>query len=113
MSPYILINSCPQLARYSILLSPPTNAFSGIISGIRRKHVFLAIVAFTTSLSEFLTIFLSNIPFQISQTFLIAQIYAWSAVGILCIVVFVVGYSFCIQWPDMPLDPSTIAGAMY
>jgi hypothetical protein len=113
MSPYHLLSSRPQYARHSILLSPPTNAFSGIYSGIRRHHSFLAIVGLTSVLSEFLTIFLANVPFRVTQTFLVARICTWSAVGILCVMVLVVAGSFFVKWPHMPLDPSTIAGAMY
>ncbi|KAI0854031.1 hypothetical protein F5Y00DRAFT_224340 [Daldinia vernicosa] len=113
LSPYQLLASSPQHARRSILLAPPTNAFSGLLSSVRRRHGFLAVVALTSILSEFLTIFLSNIPYRVTQTFLLHQVCTWSAVGILCIMVLVVLASFFITWPHMPVDPSTIAGAMY
>ncbi|KAI8964813.1 hypothetical protein F5Y11DRAFT_71337 [Daldinia sp. FL1419] len=113
LSPYQLLANSPQHARRSILLAPPTNAFSGLLSSVKRRHGFLAVVASTSILSEFLTIFLSNIPFRVTQTFLLHQVCTWSAVGILCIMVLVVVASFFITWPHMPVDPSTIAGAMY
>ncbi|KAI1337363.1 hypothetical protein F5Y15DRAFT_391163 [Xylariaceae sp. FL0016] len=113
ISPYQLLSDRPQLARHSILLAPPTNAVSGLRSAIRRRHGFLAVVAVTSLLSEVLTIFLTNIPFRVTQTFLVHTICTWSAVGILFIMVLVVLGSFCVTWPHMPLDPSTVAGAMY
>ncbi|KAI0180731.1 hypothetical protein GGR52DRAFT_577512 [Hypoxylon sp. FL1284] len=113
LSPYQLLAKSPQHARRSILLAPPTNAFSGLWSSIRRRHSFLAVVAVTSILSEFLTIFLGNIPFRITQTFLIHSVCTWSAVGILCIMILVVMGSFFVTWPHMPVDPSTVAGAMY
>ncbi|KAH8674214.1 hypothetical protein BX600DRAFT_509400 [Xylariales sp. PMI_506] len=113
MSPYLLISSGPQRARYSILLSPPTNAFSGIVSAVRRRHGYLVFVALAAILSEFLTIFLTNIPFHATETFLIAQICIWSAVGILSIMILVVVGSLFIRLPFTPVDPSTIGGAMY
>ncbi|KAI6091712.1 hypothetical protein F4821DRAFT_225422 [Hypoxylon rubiginosum] len=113
LSPYQLLAKSPQHARRSILLAPPTNAFSGLWSSVRRRHGFLAVVALTSILSEFLTIFLSNIPFRITQTFLIHNICTWAAVGILCIMILVVAGSFFVTWPHMPVDPSTVAGAMY
>ncbi|KAF3071243.1 hypothetical protein GL218_00614 [Daldinia childiae] len=113
LSPYQLLASSPQHARRSILLAPPTNAFSGLLSSVRRRHGFLAVVALTSILSEFLTVFLSNIPYRVTQTFLLHQVCTWSAVGILCVMVLVVIASFFITWPHMPVDPSTIAGAMY
>ncbi|KAI2616253.1 hypothetical protein GGR54DRAFT_649523 [Hypoxylon sp. NC1633] len=113
LSPYQLLSSSPQHARRSILLAPPTNAFSGLWSSMRRRHFFLGVVALISILSEFLTIFLSNIPFRVTQTFLAHQVCTWAAVGILCVMVLVVVGSFFVMWPHMPVDPSTIAGAMY
>lgn len=113
LSPYQLLANSPQHARRSILLAPPTNAFSGLVSSVRRRHGFLAVVALTSILSEFLTIFLSNIPYRVTQTYLLHQVCTWAAVGILGIMVLVVLGSFFLTWPHMPVDPSTIAGAMY
>ncbi|KAI0384662.1 hypothetical protein F5Y04DRAFT_269185 [Hypomontagnella monticulosa] len=113
LSPYQLLANSPQHARRSILLAPPTNAFSGLVSSVRRRHSFLAIVALTSILSEFLTIFLSNIPYRVTQTYLLHQVCTWAAVSILGIMVLVVFGSFFLTWPHMPVDPSTIAGAMY
>ncbi|XXG96339.1 hypothetical protein Hte_002621 [Hypoxylon texense] len=113
LSPYQLLAKSPQHARRSILLAPPTNAFSGLWSSVRRRHGFLAVVAVTSILSEFLTIFLGNIPFRVTQTYLVHNICTWAAVGILCIMILVVAGSFFVTWPHMPVDPSTVAGAMY
>ncbi|ORY56864.1 uncharacterized protein BCR38DRAFT_304169, partial [Pseudomassariella vexata] len=113
MSPYHLLSTTPQSARHSILLAPPTNAISGIWSGIRRRHMFLAIVALTSVLSEILTIFLANVPFRVTQTYLVHRICTWTAVGIICVMVLVVIASFYVKWPHMPVNPSTIAGAVY
>ncbi|KAI2610822.1 uncharacterized protein GGS25DRAFT_480131 [Hypoxylon fragiforme] len=115
LSPYQLLAKSPQKAHRSILLAPPTNAFSGLWSAIRRRDLFLAIVAFTSILSEFLTVALSNIPFRVTQTFLAHTVCMWLAVSILCVMVLVVLASFFLlaAWPHMPVDPGTIAGAMY
>ncbi|KAI1769766.1 hypothetical protein F4818DRAFT_456612 [Hypoxylon cercidicola] len=113
LSPYQLLAKSPQHARRSILLAPPTNAFSGLWSSIRRRHGFLAVVALASILSEFLTIFLGNIPFQITQTLLVHNLCTWAAVGILCIMILVVAGSLFVTWPHIPVDPSTVAGAMY
>jgi hypothetical protein len=103
----------PQPANRSILLAPPTNAFSGLLYAARTRQVFLAAVAFAAILSESLGILLSNIPFQVTLTFLVYQISAWAAVGILSLMIFLVVLSFWVKWPPIPVDPSTIAGAMY
>ena len=113
LSPYHLLEQRPQSARRSILLAPPTNAVSGLWTAIRRRHGYLTIVAPTAVLSEFLPILLTQIPFQVSQTFLVYVITTWSAVGVLGIMVLVLLWSFFVRWPHMPVDPTTIAGAMY
>ncbi|RYP75207.1 hypothetical protein DL771_002532 [Monosporascus sp. 5C6A] len=113
LSPYYLLAQAPQSAQRSILLAPPTNAFSGVWSAVRRRDGFLAVVALTSVLSEFLPVVLAEIPFRVSQTYLVHRITTWSAVGILCIMLLVLVSSFFIKWPHMPLDPTTVAGAMY
>ncbi|RYP41399.1 hypothetical protein DL767_001037 [Monosporascus sp. MG133] len=113
LSPYHLLAQAPQSAQRSILLAPPTNAFSGLWSAVRRRDGFLAVVAFTSVLSELLPVLLAEIPFRVSQTYLVHLITTWSAVGILCIMLLVLVSSFFVKWPHMPLDPTTVAGAMY
>ncbi|RYP47636.1 hypothetical protein DL768_006334 [Monosporascus sp. mg162] len=113
LSPYHLLARAPQSAGRSILLAPPTNAFSGLWSAIRRRDGFLAVVALTSVLSELLPVLLAEIPFRVSQTYLVHLITTWSAVGILCIMLLVLISSFFVKWPHMPLDPTTVAGAMY
>jgi len=103
----------PQPANRSILLAPPTNAFSGLLYAARTRQAFLAAVAFAAILSESLGILLSSIPFQAKLTFLVYQISAWTAVGTLSLMIFLVILSFCVKRPPMPVDPSTIAGTMY
>ncbi|KAI1084638.1 hypothetical protein F5B20DRAFT_522536 [Whalleya microplaca] len=113
ISPYHLLSQTPQPASRSILLSPPTNAFSGLVSSLRRRHPFLFIVTLTAILSDFLPLFLANVPYRVTQTFLVHMICTWTGVGILCIMVLVVLLSFAIKWPHMPVSPSTIANVMY
>ncbi|RYO77878.1 hypothetical protein DL764_010169 [Monosporascus ibericus] len=112
-SPYHLLAQAPRSAGRSILLAPPTNAFSGLWSAVRRHDGFLAVVALTSILSELLPVLLAEIPFRVSQTYLVHLVTTWSAVGILCIMLLVLVSSFFVKWPHMPLDPTTVAGAMY
>lgn len=84
-----------------------------MVSGFRRRHTFLVLVGLAAILSEFLTIFLANVPYRVTETFLVARICIWGAIGIMAIMVLVVLGSFFVRWPHMPVDPSTIAGAMY
>ncbi|KAK4663183.1 hypothetical protein QC763_606380 [Podospora pseudopauciseta] len=113
LSPYQLMSQSPRPAHQSITLSPPMNAFSGIGSAIKRRHIFLIVVAFVAILSEFLPILLNNVPFRVTQTWIASRVCTWLAVAIMAIMWIVVAASFFIKWPHMPVDPSTIAGAMY
>ena len=113
ISPYHLLEQKPQPAQRSILLAPPTNAISGIWTAVRRRHGYLAVVALTAVLAEFLPILLSEIPFRVTQTALVHRITTWIAVGVLGIMVLVLLCSFVVRWPRLPVDPTTIAGAMY
>ncbi|KAJ2993519.1 hypothetical protein NUW58_g1814 [Xylaria curta] len=110
---YQLLATQPQSATRSILLAPPTNAFSGFWYAARTRSGFLATAGLASVLSEFLGIFLSNVSFQVTQTFLVSQISIWTSVGILSFMVLVIVISFYVKWPHMPADPSTIAGAIY
>ncbi len=79
----------------------------------RRGHVYLVAVAFTAGLAEFMPILLNNVPFRVTQTWVAHQVCTWLAVAVLGLMVLVVVASFFVRWPHMPVDPSTIAGAMY
>jgi hypothetical protein len=113
MSTYKRLAQTPRAARRYILTSPPTNAFSGLWLAIRRGDWFLALVALISIVSEVLPIFLANVPYRVTSTYIAARVCTWSATGIMAIMVLVTCASFFIKWPYMPLDPSTIAGAMY
>ncbi|KAI0439482.1 hypothetical protein F4803DRAFT_554013 [Xylaria telfairii] len=113
ISPYELLASRPQSANRSILLAPPTNPFSGLQYAARTRRPYLVAVCLGSVFSEFLGIFLSNIPFQVTQTFLVYQISIWMSVGILSFMVIIIVASFFIKWPYMIVDPRSIAGAIY
>ncbi|KAK0721572.1 hypothetical protein B0T26DRAFT_643506 [Lasiosphaeria miniovina] len=113
LSPYQLLSQGPQPAGRSVVLSPPLNAFSGILSAARRRHRYLVTVAFTAILSEFLPLLLSNVPFRVTQTWMTHMVCTWLAMAILTVMWLVVAGGFLVKWPHLPVDPSTIAGAMF
>lgn len=113
ISPYQSLSKRPQVAKYSILLSPPTNALSSISSGFCQRHLLLIVVGITALLSEFLTIFLSNVPYRIISTLPALLICNYGSISILAVMALVVIASLFVKWPYMPADPSTIAGSMY
>lgn len=112
--PYQQLSKYALPAERSILLSPPTNSFYGIYSAFRRRSFFLGAVAFTTILAElFLPVTLSHVPFSHLDTYETQLVCAWLSISILALMVLVILYSFFVQWPNMPVDPRTIAGAMF
>lgn len=114
MLPYQQLSKCTLSAERSILLSPPTNAFYGLYSAFRQRSIFLGVVAFTTILSELiLPVTLSHVPFSHLDTYETQLVCAWFSISILALMILVIFYSFSIHWPHMPVDPRTIAGAMF
>ncbi|KAI1114806.1 hypothetical protein F5Y14DRAFT_412904 [Nemania sp. NC0429] len=113
MTPYQVLAERPREASRTILSAPPTNAFSGLWRAARTHRPFLGFVSLASILSESLGIFLGNVRFQVTQTLFVFQLCTWSAVGIMSIMVLVLSASFFMRWPDMPIEPSSIAGAMY
>ncbi|KAI1294489.1 hypothetical protein F5Y03DRAFT_314772 [Xylaria venustula] len=113
MNSYQVLAESPREAGQSILLAPPTNAFSGLWHAVRTRRVFFGVVSLASILSESLGIFLGNVRFQVTQTLFIFQLCTWTAVGIMSFMVLILLASFFIKWPDMPVEPSTIAGALY
>ncbi|KAL6399087.1 Zonadhesin [Ilyonectria robusta] len=111
--PYQVMAHSPQSASNSILLTRPTNPFSGIWSALKHGQPFPAVVAFMTILSEFMPILLANIPYTLTQTEITHDICLHMSVVILGLMVLTLGGSFFIRYPHMPVDPRSIAGAMY
>lgn len=112
--PYQQLSRCALPAERSILLSPPTNAFYGLYSAFRQRSLFLGAVAFTSILAElFLPVTLLHVPFSHLDTYETHRICAWGSISILALMILTILYSFFIRWPHMPVDPRTIAGAMF
>ncbi|KUI69366.1 hypothetical protein VM1G_11646 [Cytospora mali] len=114
MSPYLQLSNDNLPAERSILLSPPTNAFYGIYSAVRQRHLYLGVLSFTTILGElFLPVTLSHVPFSLIETYKTQVVCTWISIAILGLMILVLVASFFIDWPHMPVDPRTVAGAMY
>lgn len=106
--------SCrPLPAQRSILISPPTNTFSGLYSAVRQRHFYLGVLALTTLLADFLPVTLSHVPFSVLETYETQYTCAYLSIAILVVMVIAVASSLAVRWPHMPVDPRTIAGAMY
>ncbi|KAI0204021.1 hypothetical protein F4808DRAFT_448795 [Astrocystis sublimbata] len=113
MNTYQYLSESPREAAQSVLLAPPTNAFSGLWHSIRTRRIFLGLVSLTSIFSESLGLFLGNVRFQVTQTYFVNQLCTWAAVGIMSLMLLLLLVSWFLKWPHMPVDPSSIAGAMY
>lgn len=114
LSPYLQLSKRPLPAERSILLSPPTNAISGIYSALRQRNLFLGCLAVATLLAELcLPVTLSHVPFSRLDKLSTERFCIWASIAILCLMLLVLCASLAIDWPHLPLDPRTIAGAMF
>ncbi|KAK9800997.1 hypothetical protein SCARD494_00977 [Seiridium cardinale] len=114
LSPYRLIY-LRRSVEDIVHLSPPSNPFSGFWKVISRqnKDIYLGAVAFTAILSDLLPLLLANIPARSTGRDNLSSVCVWLTVSVICIMIMVVIWSFFIHWPDLPMNPSTIAGAMF
>ncbi|KAK3363136.1 hypothetical protein B0T25DRAFT_31414 [Lasiosphaeria hispida] len=113
MTPYQLMATHTQPAARSILISFSTNPFSGIYTAVKQRHAFFFATSLAAIQSEFLPVLLSNIPFSLSQTGTTATVCTAMSGLFLSVHTAVLVASFFIRYPPMPVDPRSIAGAMY
>lgn len=114
ISPYLQLSRRARPADRSILFSPPTNPLSGVRSAIRLRNLYLGLLSFTTLLVELcLPVTLSHVPFSRIDKVSTNVICGWISIGILGLVLIMILASFFITWPHMPMDPRTVAGAMF
>ncbi|KAH6619317.1 hypothetical protein B0J18DRAFT_433792 [Chaetomium sp. MPI-SDFR-AT-0129] len=126
MIPYHLLAQHTQPASSSILLTRCTNPFSGFLSALRHNQPFPLAVSLATIASEFLPVLLPNIrfpfpipispPATLSQTAtppLAPTVSAILAGIFLTGMLAVLASSFAVRYPPMPVDPRSVAGAMW
>ena len=113
LSPYLLLSHSPLAGNRSILISPPTNPFSGLYVAYRQRNGYLGFLSFVSILADFLPLTLSHVPFSVIETSATQAGCAYFSLTILILMVLAVSTSFLIAWPHMPVDPRTVAGALY
>lgn len=113
MTPYLLLSLRTQPPGRSILFTPSTNPFSGVYSSVRHRQPFLFVVSLAAILSEFLPVILSNVPFNLAQTGTAATVCAVLSCIFLGFMLAVLGSSFFVRYPPMPVDPRCIAGLLW
>lgn len=64
-------------------------------------------------MSEFLPVLLANVPFNLAQTGAVATACAVLSCVFLGLMLVVLGWSFFVKYPPMPVDPRCIAGLMW
>lgn len=114
ITPYHRLSQQSLPADRSILLSTPTNALSGMTSAYSQRSPLLGFVSLTTALAKIvLPVTLDQVPFAYNSTWLSHQICAWLSIAILALTILAVASLSLVEWPPLPVDPSTIAGAMF
>ncbi|KXH46877.1 hypothetical protein CNYM01_00723 [Colletotrichum nymphaeae SA-01] len=113
VSPYYHLGRRSQRPESSILLTRPTNGFYGIYAAIINGDIVLMLAAFMSIIAEFLPMLLANVPYNLTQTLNSHKICSMISLTILALMIVAVGASLFIKWPEMPVDPRSIAGAMY
>ncbi|KAK7450873.1 hypothetical protein CaCOL14_007237 [Colletotrichum acutatum] len=113
VSPYYHMRRRSQRPESSILLTRPTNGFYGIYAAIINGDIVLMLAAFMSIIAEFLPMLLANVPYNLTQTLNSHNVCSIISLTILVLMIVAVGASLFIKWPEMPVDPRSIAGAMY
>ncbi|KAI1179342.1 hypothetical protein F4777DRAFT_533871 [Nemania sp. FL0916] len=112
LSPYVMMAKS-QPTHQALVTPPPTSSLTGLWAAARQRNLVLGITAFTGALSEFLPLLLANVPFMVTQTWLVHLVSTWFSVAIIGFMVLVLVGSFFIKWPSFPVDPRTVAGASF
>lgn len=63
--------------------------------------------------ADFLPIFLSNIPYNMTQLYVVYVDCYYVSIAIMSAMVALVVASFFVRWTKLPTNPTTVAGAMY
>lgn len=78
MSTYLQLSKYAMVADRSILHSPSTNAFYGVYSAIRQRHLFFGVLSFVTLLAELgPPVTLSHVPFSKTETYMTQFAHGW------------------------------------
>lgn len=99
----------------AVRLNPPTNPYSGlwVVCTGRHPDSYLGVVALTAVLADFLPVLSANVPSKVLQASAAHMACTWLTTAVLGTMVIVLTWSLLLTWPHMPMNPSTVAGAMY
>ncbi|KAH9233008.1 hypothetical protein K456DRAFT_1894644 [Colletotrichum gloeosporioides 23] len=113
ISPYHNMGRRSQPPEKSILLTRPTNGFYGLYAAILEGNIILMLAAFMSILAEFLPILFANVPYNLTQTLKSHNVCATISLTVLALMLASMVASLFIKWPELPVDPRSIAGALY
>ncbi|KAF5019573.1 hypothetical protein F66182_8426 [Fusarium sp. NRRL 66182] len=113
ITPFRRMAQDPQVPTRSVLVTPATNPVSGVFVALRIRDPLLFFTAFAAVLAQFLPILLANVPYSLTQTSDAHNICSRLSVGILFLMAVAMGFSLLVKWPDLPVDPSNLAGALW
>ena len=115
VAPFSRMARSSRPATRSVLLSPATNVVSGAAAGVRQRDFHLLAVSIMAGAAELLLpALLANVPFALTQTYaghVGSTIAALVLLGAM-LAVLVASLVF-VRWPHLPVDPRTLAGAIY
>lgn len=96
-------------------LCPPSNPFSGLYRVLAGRHpdAYLGVVSLVSVLAHMLPSLLVNVPYRVIDTYPFHQSCLWLVVAVVAGMACTVLGSFFVDFPRMPVDPSTVVGAMY
>ncbi|KAL2677230.1 hypothetical protein Neosp_010998 [[Neocosmospora] mangrovei] len=113
ITPFRRMADKSQSPTRSVLMTPPTNAFSGVFVALRAGDLLLFLTAVASLMSQFLPILFANVPYNLTQTRLAHQVCSRLSAGLLVFMVIGLFGSLFVKWPDLPVDPRSLVGAMY
>ncbi|KAI9760351.1 MAG: hypothetical protein M1840_002557 [Geoglossum simile] len=113
VNPYRILARGRARACDTIAVNFTSTPLTTFTASLRRRHFFVAFVAFVALLSEILVVALSGIPFNSSQTYAAFQASAYTSVSILALMV--VAVFALVYWrrrPLLPRMPNTLAAVL-
>ncbi|RSL98661.1 hypothetical protein CEP52_010180 [Fusarium oligoseptatum] len=113
ITPFRRMADKSQSPTRSVLMTPPTNAFSGLFVALRVGDLLLFLTAVASLMAQFLPILFANVPYSLTQTLLAHQVCSRLSAGLLVFMVIGLFGSLFVKWPDLPVDPRSLVGAMY
>ncbi|KAJ4316199.1 hypothetical protein N0V84_007981 [Fusarium piperis] len=113
ITPFRRMADKSQSPTRSVLMTPPTNAFSGLFVALRVGDLLLFLTAVATLMAQFLPILFANVPYNLTQTLLAHQVCSRLSAGLLVFMVIGLFGSLFVRWPDLPVDPRSMVGAMW